>query len=500
MSAPHKTLRIRVAVTLVLGFMVFASRLDAFQVILPPAIPPESQSVPSYPPNTFANVSNSRIFASGPARTFDASPLAPVVAPPNPASLPPQVVYNQPLQQYIYEPQFQPQTNYARHPNTPGNWFSVDALLWWTSGVDVPVIASTSPLATPGLQAGVLGQPDTSVLFGGGELFDFLQSGFRVRGGHWFDRNDGSGWQAEFFMLATRSDNFNASSTGDPILGRPFTNALSGDQDAQLIAYPGLASGSLNFNAETRLYSIGFNYWAELVVDTCDCCCCSCNSCGQCGQRRNSSNSNGCGEQYYAARDRSLGLKLGPRFYHLDDTLLADESLTSIASGNQFRILDSFKTENSFLGAEIGLQMRRRRQALSLDLGLNLALGATRQELDVRGQTTVTTGGVPVTTNGGFYAQSTNSGSWHRNRFSLVPSLKCALGYEVRNGWRLSVAYNLMYWTNVLRAAEQIDSTINPNLFPPSIATATDPNRPAVLFKESDYLAHGISFGIEKRW
>ena len=355
----------------------------------------------------------------------------------------------------------------------------------------MPVIATTSPLSTPGLQAGVLGQSTTGVVFGGDDLYDFAQGGFRVRGGHWFDRNDGSGWHAEFFMLGSRGHDFIANSNGDPVIARPFTNALTGAQDAQLLAFPGVSRGAFSFNSETRLYSFGFSYWAELVEDNGEC---NCNSCGErsqgaCYQRN--------GDQ---PCDTLLGLKLGPRFYHLDDTLLADESLTGTASGNQFRILDSFKTENSFLGGEIGLHTRKQRQSLSLDLGLNLAIGTARQELDVRGQTGVTSGGANTVTDGGFYAQSTNSGSWHRNRLSVVPSMECALGFEARDGWRFSVAYNLMYWTNVLRAAEQIDSTINPNLFPPSVASVTEPARPAAQFNESDYLAHGISIAIEKRW
>jgi len=91
---------------------------------------------------------------------------------------------------------------------------------------------------------------------------------------------------------------------------------------------------------------------------------------------------------------------------------------------------------------------------LSLDLGLNVSVEATRQELDVRGQTGVTSGGITTVTDGEFYAQSKNSGWWHRIRFSGVPSLECALGFEAKDGRRFSVVYNLMYWTNVLRAAE----------------------------------------------
>ncbi|GEM_PF-1779724 len=99
--------------------------------------------------------------------------------------------------------------------------------MWWTSHVDTPVIATTSPLFTLGLQAGVLGQPATGMVFSGDDLYDFAQGGFRVRGGHWFEKNDGSGWQAEFFRLGARGDDFGASSDGDPIIGKPFTNALA---------------------------------------------------------------------------------------------------------------------------------------------------------------------------------------------------------------------------------------------------------------------------------
>ena len=492
--------RLRVVAVVVLMLLMDSVAMSFQGLVLPPAAPPATRSVPQYPPNAFASATNSRIFSSGPISPADEAAV-PVPVPaqavsPRPTSPVPEPVVSaatQPMDSYVYEPQFQNRTIYTQQNNEPNDWFSVEALLWWTSHVNVPVIATTSPQLTPGLQAGVLGQPGTGVVFGGAELFDLAQGGFRIRGGHWFDRNDGSGWQGEFFMLGSRGHNFSSNSNGDPIVARPFTNALNGAQDARQVAYPGQAFGALNFNAETRLYSIGLNYWAELVEDGCSCCS---SACSECGRPQKSCGTSSCDRR----NDRVLGLKLGPRFIHLDETVLVDEMRTTVASGDQLRILDSFKSENSFLGGEIGLQARRQYRDLSLDLGLNLALGATRQELDVRGQTSVMSGGTTTLTSGGFYAQSTNSGSWHRDRFSLVPSLECAIGYELQRGWRFSVAYNLMYWTNVMRAAEQIDSTINPNLFPPSVATAADPARPARLFKEADYLAHGLSIGFEKRW
>lgn len=371
----------------------------------------------------------------------------------------------------------------------PHHWVRADSLLWWVDGVEVPVVATTSPLGTPGLQAGVLDQPDTGVLWGGGDLFDQTRSGFRLRGGQWYEEDDGSGWQAEFLMLGSAGHNFTARSTGDPILARPFFNEASGRQDSQLIGFTGLSEGTLAFNAESRMYSLALSLWGEILEDT--------------GGYPSGSSVSGVRHSRTCLRSdyesRSLGLRVGPRFIHHDDSVLYDEWARSASSGNEFRILDSFKTENSFLGGEIGLRGRRQKGPLSVDLGFNLAIGANRQELDVSGYTAITSGTGTSVSSSGFYAQPTNSGSWDENRFSVVPSLELAVGWELPSGWRFSMGYDLIYWTNVLRAAEQIDPAVHPDQFAP----ATIPNaatRPAVLLHESDYLAHGLSFSIERRW
>lgn len=372
----------------------------------------------------------------------------------------------------------------------PHHWMQLDSLYWWVNGASVPVIATTSPAGTPGLQAGVIGQPQTGVLWGGGDLFDGSRSGFRLRGGEWYEEDDGSGWQAEFLVLGSSGHNFLTQSAGQPILARPFFNEAAARQDSQLIAFPGVSEGALAFNAETRMYSLSLSLWGEILDE-------------DNGRRpepvstRNGRHSRLCWKSGYESR--SLGLRIGPRFMHHDDTVLFDESATSLTTGNQFRILDSFKTENSFLGGEIGLRGRRQKGPISLDLAVNVAVGANRQELDVSGYTAITSGTGTTFSSSGFYAQSTNSGSWDENRFSVVPSLELALGYETPSGWRFSVGYDLIYWTNVLRAAEQIDPTLHPDQFPPATVPSAA-TRPAVLLNESDYLAHGLSFAIERRW
>jgi hypothetical protein len=366
------------------------------------------------------------------------------------------------------------------------DWASLEALVWWTSKSDVPVLATTSPAGVGPQQAGILGG-NAQPLFGDSALFGDSPSGFRFRMGHFLNDCDGSGLTAEFFMLGSRGHDFHAGSNGDPIIARPFFNAGTNLQDAQLIAYTGSYRGALNINAETRMYSLAGHLWGELYIDrSCDCGE-GCSDGSSCRQRN--------------PEETQLGIKFGPRFMHLDDSLLMDETAVSIASGSSFHLLDSFKTENSFLGGEIGIRTQRQRGPFDLELGLQLAIGATRQELDINGLSVVTTNqGVATTSPGGLLALDSNSGSWDRNRFSLVPGLELSIGYQLKSGWRATVGYNLLYWTNVLRASEQIDGSINTDKIAPIILPSPGPERPSVQFDESDYLAHGISFGLERQW
>lgn len=346
----------------------------------------------------------------------------------------------------------------------------------------VPVFATTSPAGTPADQAGIL--PAAQTVLGGQSHFGFMQAGFRLRGGHRFDGDACHGLSWEFLTLFSRGHNFAASSQGAPILARPFTNLQPpGGQDAQIVAFPGLSSGTVAVNAETRFYSMGLHYWADIEKLDRD-------TCGESTTGR---------FRTRALAGNRFRLQVGPRFSHLDDTLLLDEALTSVASGRTFRLRDSFKTENSFFGGEIGLQFQRKRRDVDMDLGLRLAIGGTRQELNIDGINSATSGTAVTTNRGGFYAHESNSGGWDRTRFSLIPSLDAGLSYENDRGWLFSITYSLTYWTNVLRAGEQIDTGIDERSFL-TPTPAPVPGRPLPLFRESDYLAHGISLGLEKRY
>ena len=107
-----------------------------------------------------------------------------------------------------------------------------------------------------------------------------------------------------------------------------------------------------------------------------------------------------------------MGFQIGPRVVSLRESFGSDVLLTSSDTQEQSRNYDSFSAKNQFLGYDLGLFGSRQRRRWSIDGAVRLAIGGTRQELDVYGQTTVTQAGTTTTTPGGFLAQRTNSGSF----------------------------------------------------------------------------------------
>jgi hypothetical protein len=165
---------------------------------------------------------------------------------------------------------------------------------------------------------------------------------------------------------------------------------------------------------------------------------------------------------------------------------------------------DNFSVRNNFYGGQSGLVGEFRHGPWSLDWFLKVALGNNQQELNINGAQTVTVGGVPVAAaSAGLLAQGTNSGSFSRNEFSVIPEVGLNLGWQATPHIRLYAGYNFLYWTNVLRAADQIDPVLNVNsTVGPPILQRQPPNpaRPAVLFNNTDFWAQGVNFGLQITW
>jgi hypothetical protein len=77
-------------------------------------------------------------------------------------------------------------------------WARADYLMWWVEGMDTPPLVTSSPAGTNRDVAGVLGQPTTTILFGGDSLIDTMRPGGRFTAGYWFDWARFHGVEATF--------------------------------------------------------------------------------------------------------------------------------------------------------------------------------------------------------------------------------------------------------------------------------------------------------------
>ena len=366
-----------------------------------------------------------------------------------------------------------------------GFYVRMEYLAWATKGMNVPPLLTTSPDGTPAASAGVLGQNGTTVLLGNSVMNGGGRNGGRITMGGWLDPCRKWGVEGDYFALNDKSTQFFRSSTGSPILAQPFIDSTDGLPNADLIAIPTTHVGSFAANIPTRFQGTGVRGLYNL-------CCWE-----------------GCGARFWdgcpTPSAKRIDFLFGYRFLRLDDGIdtQTNVTLSAPAPAGSFISQDSFRTKNQFSGFDLGTVMQFRRARWSLDLTTKFAIGDTHSVISIAGNTVITnpTASTVTTNTGGILAQRTNIGTYTRNSFSMVPELNLLVGYQLTPVWRATCGYTLIYWSRVYRAGDQIDLTVNPNLFPPEANPFTGALRPAFLGGvATDYWATGVSAGMEARW
>jgi hypothetical protein len=343
-----------------------------------------------------------------------------------------------------------------------GFWGRAEYLMWWVRGAYVPPLVTTSPQGTLPGQAGVL--PNATILFGDQEINDSGRSGGRFTLGYWFDPCETLGIENTFFFIGGQSDGYNASSSGDPILARPFFNVDRGANDSIVFAYPQVVVGGINITSSRQLYSNELNLRRSLYSD--------------CWRR--------------------IDVLAGYRYMRLGESLDIynnNTSLESAALGTQFRIEDHFNTSNNFNGGQVGVNMQLYRGCWTIDLLGKIALGGVSQQARINGSTVITPTDDDVQTyDAGILALPSNSGQYNQTVFGAIPEFGVNLRYQWTPLWKVSVGYTIMALTNVLRPGDQIDLNIDPDQFPPAQGQGTSP---VFRFNESDIWLQGVNLGIE---
>jgi hypothetical protein len=144
---------------------------------------------------------------------------------------------------------------------------------------------------------------------------------------------------------------------------------------------------------------------------------------------------------------------------------------------------------------------------VSLAFTGKVAVGMVRQQTTIDGflQTNDFTGQRAVQTfTGAYLTQPTNIGTYHRNRFCVVPEANLSLNFCVCEWMRVTGGYSFLYATDVARPGDQIDRGINPTQAP---AISGQPQtalqgaaRPTFPARESDFWAQGLNLGLEFRY
>ena len=355
-----------------------------------------------------------------------------------------------------------------------GFWIRAESLLWWASDSDIPALATSSPLGTPIGDAGVLGLPSTTTLFGGSAFGD-LQAGGRIRFGTYATPCklgiDGSLWGV------WDDDDSSWSSDGDPAYARPFFNVdpLVNAEDAQLISFENVLRGVLNIHTSSEILGGDIGIRKNL--------CCSADACSQ--------------------NSRRLDGYLGYRYFRVDEGIRISERLESISLtgptvlGTTIDLFDDFQTKNEFHGATIGVIGAMQRGRWTTELMSRVAFGNLSREAIINGATTTTVPTLaPVTNPGGLLAQSTNIGVYEDDDFAVLPELQLNLSYAVKRNMRLTAGYSFMYLGDVVRPGDIIDRSLNGQLLDPTLPV-TGPSRPSFVWNDSSMWLMGLNLGVE---
>ena len=351
-------------------------------------------------------------------------------------------------------------------------WFRSEYLVWDTKGYDLPALVTTGSAATPAADAGQLDQPDTSVLFGDSAVHNDFRSGGRLKVGSWFTPEQISGLELSFFGIDGSDISFDANSEIYPVLGRPFVDANSGNQESLLVAYPGLLEGSASVRVDFELSG------AEVLF------------------RR---------AVYWKPTIR-VDVLAGYRHGWLRDSLQMNDTSFSLDAASGYPIdaiverADRFRVVNDFHGGQLGLSSRWWRNCWSLSALAKVALGGVRSRYRIAGDTAISelANGNYVTTTyeGGLLALPTNIGTEEFHDTAVMTEINLNLEYQIRHDMRIAIGYTFLGWSDVMRMESVLQTEINPTQIPPGMLSG-DPLPAAPSLKQISFWAQGLNASFE---
>jgi putative beta barrel porin BBP7 len=347
-------------------------------------------------------------------------------------------------------------------PTTVGPFtVSAEALLWWFKGNATPPLVST----------GALGEPRTSVLLGGDDQDTNPNPGFRVSAGYAL----GERWGVEgsVFYIPTRTTSRSVGSSGQVGSTDLFVPVIEDNLESkENISAGGFFAGRAREDLSTNLLGAELNGTMRLARGP-------------------------------AWRVDVLG---GVRYLRLREsfTFLTDSPNIPPQPADVYRTTDQFDATNTFLGGQLGARARGDWGSWFATAVVKVALGVVRETVGIEG-TLLTNDlnnlGSPVAyPGGGYFAAPTNIGERTRNVFAVVPEAGLNLGYQVTPWMSVVAGYTFLYVSDVVRAPQQINRTVNYSSFDLPPGPPTGPQEPSFRFKSSSFWAQGLNVGLAFRF
>jgi hypothetical protein len=284
------------------------------------------------------------------------------------------------------------------------------------------------------------------------------------------------------FYFLPQNIEFDVSSTGTPLLARPYFSATDFEEKSYAVADPDLAlRGTTAVDARTLMFG------------------------GEANGRWHC----------YLKRRLHTECLIGVRSVHLEESLSIEDKLTSsdpmvlVLAGRpvlpgQFLVEeDSFATTNRFYGFQLGGKLRWEMPRFYVDGFGKVALGVTDQQVDIDGRSRVTNQiGTVRSAVGAILALPSNIGDHDRQVFGVVPEVGINLGFDVCKHLRLKAGYSCMYWTGVVRPGAQIDRVINENQVPSDrdFGSLVGAQHPEFRFRDTGLFLQHFSVGVEVRY
>ncbi len=360
----------------------------------------------------------------------------------------------------------------------PSTWLEASALSWRISDGPLPLAIVTRGDSADALP-GALGQAGTRVAFGGRGLDYGQLGGLRLTAGAWLD-NEPIGVEISAFALNQGSTSFAVRSdmNGSPGIYMPAFNVMTGAEGSLIVADPVLGyAGGVSVQSESRLHGWEANALFAAV----------------------------------RAEWGDVDLLVGYRSMSLQEKLAIRNQSSDLIRGTFTDIADFFQTDNQFDGGQVGLRATRYHGNWFASVAGKIAFGPTRGSVTTNGVNRSTTPAAffeaapPPLPNGtfagGFFNQPSNTGSQTQYEWSTVSELNLRVGCDAWDCVRAFVGFDLLCWNTVARPGDQIDRALN--LTQSQVfggGALIGPQRPTSIFQTTDFLASGVSAGIELRY